>query len=176
MAHATLDLCDTLTGPDYDLMVEFMRGWRAPDLTISPDGTPYLHRWHILPRNDTANVYLHLQVSDDPERPLHDHQYDNQSVVLSGGYDETYQHVRNGRLLWTPAVRRVRAGQVVHRKAEEAHRLKMIPDVPYTISLFTTGPRIREWGFWLDTGWKPWHEVTEGDYRDSGVSTWKKEV
>jgi hypothetical protein len=144
-----------------------------PDLCIAPDGTPYLWRWHVLPRNDHANVYFHIQVADDPARPMHDHQYDNQSVILAGSYIETYQHVAHGALLWEPAERTVRAGQVVHRRAEEAHRLRLAPGHDYAITLFTTGPRIRKWGFWLPTGWVPWNEVTEGDYREGGVSKWK---
>jgi hypothetical protein len=176
MADHRLKLPDLLTGPDYDLLIEFIGGWREPDLTIAPDAEPYLHRWHVIPRNDFANVYLHVQVGDDPERPMHDHEYDNQSVILAGGYVETYQHVAHGKLLWEPSTRIVHKGMTVHRKAEEAHRLKLLPDAPYAITLFTTGPRQREWGFWLDKGWTPWHEVTEGDYREGGVSTWKKEV
>src|SRR5690554_5853755 len=35
---------------------------REPDLTIAPDGNPYLHRWYIVPRNTTGNLYLHMQV------------------------------------------------------------------------------------------------------------------
>lgn len=183
MAHHSLELPDLLSGVDYDLLIDFIGGWREPDLTVSPDGKPYLHRWHVLPRNDQANVYLHVQVGDDPERPLHDHQYDNQSVILSGGYHETWAPaywpapgILGRPELGLPHTRNVRKGRTVHRRAEEAHRLKLLPDTPYTMTLFTTGPRIREWGFWLDTGWRPWHEVTEGDYREGGVSTWKKDL
>lgn len=155
---------------------------RTPDLTIAPDGVPYLYRWHMLPRNNHANVYLHLQVGDDPERPLHDHQYDNQSVILAGGYVETYilapdvgSHNRDA----VTRHREVRAGRTIHRRAEEAHRLRLLPDASYAITLFTTGPRIREWGFWTEMGWVPWTELlatddqTGEDYRKSGVSKWK---
>jgi hypothetical protein len=40
---------------------------------IAPDGQPYLYRWHVIERNPEANTYFHIQVDDDPERPLHDH-------------------------------------------------------------------------------------------------------
>lgn len=165
----------SLSLEELKLLTKFMGGWwRAPDLEIAPRGEPYLYRWHVVPRNDVANVYLHVQIADDPERPLHDHMYDNQSVVLAGGYEETYAHVVPSRdNLGMSHTRIVPKGATVHRKAEEAHRLRLLPQVPYTITLFSTGPRRREWGFWLEGGWVPWHAVTEGDYRDGGVSKWR---
>jgi hypothetical protein len=63
---------------------------RYPDLVIAPDGKPYLYRWHVFPQNAAAGVYFHIQVQSDPERPLHDHPWDNTSVILSGGYDELW--------------------------------------------------------------------------------------
>jgi hypothetical protein len=128
---------------------------RSPDLVIAPDGVPYIYRWHLIPRRAVgANVYLHLQVADDPERPLHDHPWDNQSVILSGGYREVYWKFPPAT--GTKGERIVKAGDVVSRKAEEAHRIFLLRDAlgellhPYTISLFTTGPVIRDWGFWFD--------------------------
>lgn len=120
---------------------------RPPDLTISPDGTPYLYRWHIIPRNQETNVYLHLQVTSDPERPLHDHPWDNQSVILAGGYKEIVQ--------WEPPWQHPHefqrwTGDVISRKAEEAHRLILPTAIPYTLTLFTTGPVRRDWGFWIN--------------------------
>lgn len=126
----------------------FRWGVRDPDVEIKPDGEDYIFRWHLIPRNQVgANVYLHLQVADDPERPLHDHPWDNQSVILAGGYREVF--VEHPDHLWHEKERFVRQGQVVHRRAEEAHRIFLLPQVPYTISLFTTGPVIRDWGFWF---------------------------
>jgi hypothetical protein len=164
------------------ILHEILGGWRMPDLTISPNGKAYLHRWHVVPRNAYGNVYLHLQVADDPERPMHDHEYDNQSVILAGGYVEEFWKFPPAT--GTKGVRTVKAGDVVHRKADEAHRLKLLtdaaglPDPGYTISLFTTGPRVRDWGFWMDEEhggrWAHWQTVTEGDYRESGVSKWKE--
>lgn len=159
----------------WDIIQSFIGDiYRKPDLVIAPNGTPYLYRWHLLPRNDLANAYLHLQVADDPERPLHDHPYDNQSVILAGGYEEVFD--RTPTRGWgdrLAKVRQVRAGATVHRKAEEAHRLRLLPGEPYAITLFTTGPRRREWGFWLEGGWVPWHAVTEGDYREGGITKWR---
>lgn len=133
----------------------------TPDLVIAPDGKPYLYRWHLLPRNKAANIYFHIQVESDPERPLHDHPWANTSVILSGGYDEIVDP--------TPWLgihrfeRRLRSGDVACRTASEAHRLILPSGIPYTMTLFTTGPKIRDWGFWFDNGWRDAEEVTALD-------------
>lgn len=145
-------LLRTLAGPAPGIR-DAGRSIRKPDLIIAPDGTPYIYRWHLIPRNEVgANVYLHLQVADDPERPLHDHPWDNQSVILAGGYLEIYAHCYEGNdARWANQhVRQCRSGRVIQRRAEEAHRLFLLDDCPYTISLFTTGPVVRDWGFWFD--------------------------
>lgn len=134
-----------------------------PDVTIAPDGRPYLYRWHLVPRNKFANVYLHLQVESDPERPLHDHPWDNTSVILAGGYDEVWDRMpgKFGKEV-TPDIRKLRTGDTVFRRAEEAHRLILPPEFPYTITLFTTGKYRRRWGFWFPgKGWVHSDEVIE---------------
>lgn len=130
---------------------------RDPDLVIAPDGRPYIYRWHLVPRNKLANAYFHIQVLDDPDRPLHDHPYDNTSVILAGGYKELIDTTPRPRAV-IPHSRLLLPGDVVHREAEEAHRLFLLPDGPgYSMSLFSTGPRRRDWGFWCPT-----EERTEG--------------
>jgi hypothetical protein len=136
--------------------------WREPDLTIAPDGNPYLYRWHLV-RSKVANVYMHLQVASDPERPLHDHPWHNQSVILAGGYDEV---IGFGLMLSPKPPRRQetfvrRPGDVISRSAETSHRLVINPNrATYALTLFTTGPKIREWGFWYPTGWVHNEDVT----------------
>jgi hypothetical protein len=146
-----------LSNTDIDRIIGLLGGgWREPDVDIQPDGTPYLYRWHLIPRNAYgANAYLHVQVASDPERPLHDHPWDNQSVILAGGYIE--RQVRNMPWGIVEEPRRF-AGQTISRKAEEAHRLILPPEVPYTMTLFTTGPVRRDWGFWLNDhrGYPTW--------------------
>lgn len=154
MAHIQFS---DLAEADVSAMMKILGGLRPPDLRIEPDGTPYLYRWHVIPRNEAgANVYLHLQVASDPERPLHDHPWDNQSVILAGGYVERMVRVMPWGRIEEP---RRHVGQVVSRKAEEAHRLILPAEIPYTLTLFTTGPVRREWGFWIN------------DHR--GVPTWR---
>lgn len=147
-----------------------------PDLIIAPDGAPYLYRWFVIPRSEQGEVYLHVQIASDPDRPLHDHPWDNQSVILAGGYDEIIQP----NPPWSGTCTRLRRkGDVVQRKAEEAHRLVLPEGTPYTMSLFTTGPVRRAWGFWMPTHkgrpeWVDSREVTVST--DDGRSIWKEPV
>lgn len=154
-----------LTEDDFALAVSYLgHGWSRienPDVTLSPDGTPYLHRWQIAGSNASGNVFLHIQVQSDPERPLHDHPWDNTSVILSGGYDEVYEvynayEMHSAAWKMQPPTRCYRSfgkGDMVFRRATLAHRLVLLPATPYTMSLFTTGPKIRDWGFWYPDGW-----------------------
>lgn len=145
---------------------------RAPDFVISPDGRePYLFRWHVIPRNKEANVYFHMQVRSDPERPLHDHPWDNTSVILSGGYDELTDAGFGPNCIPYPAMRKLRKGDVCHRVAEEAHRLLLPADFTYTLTLFSTGPVRREWGFYFPNRWRSSKEVIVDT--PEGVSVFK---
>lgn len=142
-----------------------------PDLVIAPDGKPYIYRWYVTPRagdigDPRGNTYFHIQVQDDPERPLHDHPWDNMSVILAGGYDEmlnvdppygaTVMHER-------------RKGDVIFRRASQAHRLLMPPGVDYTMTQFTTGPNVKNWGFWINNEWVDSHSLI---HDVDGVSTY----
>jgi hypothetical protein len=135
------------------------RALRAPDLIIAPNGNPYLYRWHLV-RGPEANVYFHIQTAHDPERPLHDHPWPNQSVILAGGYNETLcQNPSAGEHAMTgDFIRRV--GDTIWREAHWAHRLFLPEGTVYTMTLFSTGPKIRDWGFWYPEGWKIWTSVT----------------
>jgi hypothetical protein len=131
------------------------------DRVIAPDGNPYIYRWHVIPRNSHANVYFHVQVADDPERPLHDHPWDNTSVILAGGYEEvlmSWPGVDPSRRHYDRKV-----GDVIFREASWAHRLLLAPGVKYTMTQFSTGPKVREWGFWYPDGWRPADDVVEND-------------
>lgn len=160
---ASAELHRRLTEEDFNLALALIGGWEHflhPDVIIAPDGAPYLYRWHVVPRNKDANVYFHIQVASDPERPLHDHPWDNTSVILSGGYEEIIQNDPPwGGKLSRPRVK----GQTVYRKAETAHRLILPDETPYTMTLFSTGPVRRDWGFWLvdSRGYPKWRPHTD---------------
>lgn len=140
---------------------------RDPDLVIAPAGEPYLYRWHLLPRSKEANLYFHVQVKDDPKRPLHDHPWDNMSVILAGGYKETIsltdgEPQEESTHTWPRGV-----GTVIYRRSRQAHRLELLYGEPYAMTLFMTGPKVKDWGFWFPEGWVPYEQVTK---TEDGVS------
>ena len=148
----------------YTASIEDMQAWargimqvRQPDFVI---GENYMKRWWVVPRNDMSNVYLHWMNGDDDDRALHDHPWANTSVILLGGYAEVTPSRTIDR----------KPGDVIHRAAEDSHRLLLYRDaagkiIP-SVSLFFTGPVEREWGFHCPKGWVPWRDFV--DSRDTG--------
>jgi len=129
---------------------------RDPDFTI---GDRYLERWYVIPRNRIFNIYLHRFGRSDDDRALHDHPWWNVSILLVGEYVE--HTIRAGGV----HVRTLRQeGDVVLRRARAAHRIELSNGVCWT--LFITGPRLREWGFHCEHGWRPWHKFVNPS--DSG--------
>lgn len=127
---------------------------RPPDFII---GDNYLRRWWVIPRNKLWNVYLHeINLSDD-ERAFHDHPWENVSILLRGSYIE---HTPEG-------VFSRQAGEIIRRPAEALHRLEVEPGAQ-VLSLFVTGPVVREWGFDCPQGWRHWKEFTA--YEHDGTS------
>lgn len=112
-------------------------------------GDGYLERWFVIPRNPFCNVYLHRLSGSDYDGALHDHPWDNTSLIIRGRYleitggDEKYRY----------------PGDIIERLATEPHRLEMTEPEP-CISLFMTGPVIRDWGFHAPQGWTHWREFT----------------
>lgn len=135
---------------------------RPADFIVGGQDDPYLHRWHLVPRNDHAgNCYLHHFLRSDDDRALHDHPWDSVSFVLSGHYDEV---LRDGD---APIRRGV--GDVICRTAADLHRIVLPEDqrARGVWTLFVTGPKVRDWGFACEKGWVPWQEFT--DPNDKGL-------
>lgn len=134
---------------------------RPPDFVIGPKDDPYLRRWHLLPRNRRVGIYLHQMLhDDDDDRALHDHPYNNVSIILRGGYQEVMFRwaPADGFMLPLTVAKDRRPG----RRAGDAHKLRMLPGVTESWSLFLMGPRVREWGFWCPGGrWVHWKEFTD---------------
>ena len=136
--------------------LEEMQAWarrqmgREPDFVIGPKETPYMRRWWIIPRNLGGSVYLHEILRSDDNRALHDHPWDSTSYVLEGGYVE---HLPGNDRVWRGP------GSVIQRKAEDLHRLELIDGNP-ALSLFFTGPKVREWGFQCPKKWVHWCDFT----------------
>ena len=129
-----------------------MRTWADAIMSREPDfviGDNYLRRWWVIPRNPWCNVYLHEIRKSDDDRALHDHPWDNTSLLLAGGYVE---HTPEGAFDRS-------VGDIVQRRAEDLHRLEVRPGGS-ALSLFLTGPKVREWGFECLQGWVHWQDFT----------------
>jgi len=146
-------------------------GGRAPDYVIGDPPNPYLRRWWIVPRNEGCNVYLHEILRSDDDRAGHDHPWANRSYLIDGGYQEVIYYRQTP---WVEMGRFERkAGDYLFREAEDTHRL-IVPEGGRCISLFMTGPKVRDWGFWCpgDPGsavrqeprFVPWQEFTGGEH------------
>lgn len=157
---------------------------RAPDVVIGGQDDPYLLRWWLLPRNPVFNVYLHCFKRSDDDRALHDHPWlFNLSWLLRGQYREwaegTYKeygrqwdNTEEWKVNTTPPTvgRLRREGTVKFRLGRAPHRIELLPitgrkslgraPLRECWTLFITGPRIREWGFYCPKGWRHWKEFT----------------
>lgn len=123
---------------------------REPDVIIGGRADPYLLRWYIIPRNPICNVYVHKFLRSDDDRALHDHPWlFNLSILLEGQYDELTK--------W--AFTRRSAGDWKLRIGPAPHRLELVENQSCW-TLFITGPRYRNWGFYCPERWVPWQEFT----------------
>ncbi|WOE76352.1 hypothetical protein [Alterisphingorhabdus coralli] len=144
--------------PEYATLSD-MIGWAGMIMLNEPDfviGDDYLRRWFVVPRNRFCNVYLHEIRKSDDERAMHDHPWPNASYIIAG---RLIEHTPQGQFL------RV-AGDYVERPAEALHRLELVNGEP-CISLFTTGQKVREWGFACHDGWVPWQMFCDPGNKDS---------
>jgi hypothetical protein len=147
--------------------------YRDPDVVIGQRHDPYLRRWHIIPRNRWCNLYLHHFLRSDDDRALHDHPWASVSIILKTGYLE---HLPNH------VIKLRRAGSIIFRRAEQAHRVELLRAIEYpknehvtfyltprpAWTLFITGRRTRQWGFHCGSGWRHWRVflgVLDGEAR-----------
>lgn len=136
---------------------------RPPDFVIGDPSAPYMLRWWLIPRNRLFNVYLHRVLRDDDDRALHDHPWPSVSLLLDGEMGEVWRSPTG-----SSETRYMAPGRVVWRSARFAHRLFLpLPDRP-AMTLFVTGPVIREWGFWCPQGWRHWKDFTAVRDGDAG--------
>ncbi len=135
---------------------------RAPDFIVGGADNPYLLRWYLTPRDDGAGIYLHRFLRSDDDRALHDHPWDSTTWILQGGYVE---HLPGGT--WVCRAQ----GWVGSRMATDPHRVELHTDAQGqplpAVTLFTHGPKLRDWGFLCPQGWRPWQEFV--DARDHGA-------
>lgn len=148
---------------------------RPRDVAIGGLLMPYMERWHVLPRNDWLNLYVHRIRRSDDDRALHDHRGANLSVVLSGGYVEhrlrfpraaadCYRMDHPAYALAQMTISRgFRPGAVVVRRAATAHRLELPAVGGPVVTLFMTFWCGRTWGFWCPLRWVPHYEFVDPD-------------
>jgi hypothetical protein len=118
---------------------------RPPDFVIGGHEDPYLLRWWLIPRNRVFNIYVHEFHRDDDDRAAHDHPWWSVSIALGRrGLGRMTEIVR--RHDGTLGEREIWPGTVAFRSAKFAHRL-VVPVKGFR-TIFMTGPRLREWGFW----------------------------
>lgn len=142
---------------------------RTPDLVIGPEDNPYMLRWWLKKDGKFGDLYLHKICRSDEARALHDHRADNISLILKGSYTEIIApkdpYCALGYNLNSPITRRFGPGSVIHRKAEQPHRLVLDTETElkfnphgfgnYTVTwdkpvwtLWFKFKERREWGFW----------------------------
>ena len=130
---------------------------REPDLVLTNFGLsrPFLRRWHLISENNALNIYLHKWTApDDVSLGLHDHPWDSRSLHLSGPPLWELQPI-GGVGDTISSWMKFPVEDDCRRLATHIHAITgdMTEDDP-TCTLFITGPKIREWGFWAKG--KPW--------------------
>lgn len=152
------------------------------DLTRG-DGTPYMGRWWLMPRCLLAwappegeqpahlkprswvpvSVRLHHIRGSDEDRHLHDHPFDNWSLVLEGGYwevipktiDPSFLRVPDGGVhertdyVWRAP------GAFIRRRASDRHRIKLATELG-AWSIFVQFGKVQPWGFYTPHGKVYW--------------------
>ena len=126
---------------------------------ISRDGKLYLRRFYLTPRRLDDNgdktdnymgfkICLHYFYSGDEDRELHNHPWKRAvSFILTAGYTE------ERRLEYEDSVICVTTKRIKPRRfnvigANDFHRISKIPGRPHIWTLFFTGSRAQDWGFW----------------------------
>jgi hypothetical protein len=147
--------------------------YAEPDFIVGGRLTPYLRRWWLLPRNRWVGAYLHEFKRSDDDRALHDHPWDNCSIVVTGSYIEEMPDLAQLRTPFTriydlPRIRvRRDPGAIVFRRATDSHRIELINEQPVR-TIFLTSRITRGWGFHCAQGWIPWQEFVGADPGEVG--------
>jgi len=136
---------------------------RPPDVIIGEDKEdPYLRRWWIIPRNRFFNIYLHHFCKSDEDRALHDHPWWSIGILLKGFYIEhrpvdQERWIKEGdrrteTKVFEPFIPKFRSSNYIHR-IQLFRDVTTHKEVPVW-TIFITGPKVRDWGFWCDFGFR----------------------
>ena len=137
---------------------------------IGPD---YLHRFRLIPMivfrgeqwHPPRNVFIHRFLRSDHDRALHDHPWESWSLLIWGDLVEFYYYASEHNREWLVPLyqvgrhyhRRIPKFKWIHRPATWRHRLIVDPEATRKpITIFVTGPKVRDWGFWPAGVWVYW--------------------
>lgn len=119
-----------------------------PDVNIGPD---QLHRYFVIPRNRMFNMYLHKILKSDNAKALHDHPWWSISIPLKGLMAEKTPQGIYILSKWKPKFRK------------PTYQHSLIVDKPVW-TLFITGPKVRDWGFWPNGRFVHWCKFLDVKY------------
>lgn len=101
----------------------------------------YLERWFMIPKNRFLNIYYHKFTGSD-EKILHDHPWSSVSIILKGEYlEHTWRWLAYKK-----------TGNITIRSGSAAHRVEILGNREVH-TIFITGPKYKEWGFFQTSGW-----------------------
>lgn len=113
------------------------------------------------------NAYIHIFMRSDDDRALHDHPWPWMTCILDGSYWEHIPLHRSDPAGPTRCIKR-NPGDVVFRPwAPTPHCVELVDEQPVT-TIFITGPKLRDWGFWCKQGWRHWQDFMASD---DGISS-----
>lgn len=134
---------------------------REPDFIVGSKDNPYLLRWYLIPQNPFFNIYLHKFLRDDDDRACHNHPW--RSLSFSSG---DYLELITPPSGWEDRyIIKRRSFRPVFREATHTHRIILFRDKERKSigfwTLFLTGPRIQEWGFFCPKGFVHWRDFCD---------------
>ena len=155
-------------------MIDFLMKWcerrgKVVNITgTAGDGDTYMIRYIVL-KNRFCNIYIHQFLRSDRD-DLHDHPWHFMTYLVRGAYKEWKYNKKTGRDDIT--FRSVKYNRLVFRKATDQHRVEVYHDLKQhekdkaALTLFISGPILREWGFIK--------EVNRGPLRYRSWIHWRK--
>jgi hypothetical protein len=136
---------------------------RPHDFAVGGDNNPYMLRWWWIPRNKWFNVYIHKFLKDDDDRALHDHPWASLSILCQGAIRENYIYLTRGGQMMSAWRDLLTGGLPLYRSSTFSHRIIVMPAENLPLTIFITGPKIREWGFHCLKGWRHWKDYVDMD-------------
>lgn len=111
--------------------------WKEP---LGRDECPYMYRWVL--NLGLFSVRLHKWIRSDDKRFYHDHPWPFITIVLRGSYTDVSPDGEDT----------LKAGSMRLRSSLHRHYVKVPPEGALT--LLVTGPKMRNWGFWIKEKFK----------------------